>query len=99
MYIKAMWVVFEKKSVVKSIKKAPDEVAIRYEAWKRVVELQGPAGLRNIKGFHDENLMGEWKGFRSSRLGIKWRVIYRAQAKELEVYVIEITPHDYRRKS
>jgi mRNA-degrading endonuclease YafQ of YafQ-DinJ toxin-antitoxin module len=90
-----MWTIYEKKSAVKAIRKAPDEVLVRYEAWKRIVELQGPSGLRAIKGFHDESLSGEWKGFRSSRLGIRWRVIYRLVHDELEVYVFEVTPHKY----
>jgi len=92
-----MWSVFEKKAATKTIKKAPPEVATRYEAWKRIVELQGPIGLRVIKGFHDEALKGQWDGFRSSRLGIQWRVIYKVFGESLEVYVIEITAHDYRR--
>ncbi len=74
------------------------EVLVHYEAWKRVVELQGPAGLRQVKGFHDEGLKGEWNGFRSSRLGIQWRVIYLVEDKVLEVFVVEMTSHDYRRK-
>ena len=45
--------------------------------------------------FNDEALKGEWEGYRSSRLGIKWRVIYFRQDQHLEVYVIEITPHKY----
>jgi len=90
-----MWVVLEKKSVAKALKKIPDEVIVRYEAWKRIVELEGPLGLRNIKGFHDESLKGDWKGYRSSRLGLQWRVIYFRQDQQLEVYVIEITPHKY----
>lgn len=93
-----MWRILEKRTVQKTLKKTPKEVIIRYEAWKRVVELQGPSGLRNVKGFHDENLKGEWNGFRASRLGLQWRVIYLIEDKVLEVFVVEITPHDYRRK-
>ncbi len=51
-----------------------------------------------IKGFHDEALRGEWKGHRSSRLISKYRVIYRVEADEVEVLVVDVTPHDYRRK-
>jgi len=94
-----MWIIFEKKSVRRNIPRMPDEVIVRYEAWKRIVELSGPQALRAVKGFHDESLKGDWLGYRSSRLGIKWRVIYKIINEGLEVYVIEITPHDYRRKS
>ena len=41
------------------------------------------------------NQNGEWKGYRSSRLGLQWRVIYIRQDQKLEIYVIEITPHKY----
>ncbi len=90
-----MWQVFEKKSVAKALKKAPREIRVRYEAWKRIVELEGPKGLRFIKGFHDEVLKGTWRGYRSSRLGRQWRVIYEIESGELNVYVLEVNPHDY----
>jgi addiction module RelE/StbE family toxin len=90
-----MWHVYEKKIVQKSLSKAPKEVLKRYESWKRIVEISGPQGLKLIKGFHDEALRGEWKGFRSSRLGIQWRVIYKTEKGILEVYVFEVNPHKY----
>ena len=90
-----MWSVFEKRSIQKAIKKAPNEVIDRYEAWKRIVEISGPQGLKNIRGFRDEALKGDWKGYRSSRLGIQWRVIYKVERDVLEVYVFELTPHKY----
>lgn len=90
-----MWSVFEKKLIQKVIKKAPKEVLNRYEAWKRIVEISGPQGLKLIKGFKDEALKGRWKGYRSSRLGIQWRVIYKVEGDVFEVYVFEITPHKY----
>jgi len=52
---------------------------------------------RAIKGFRDEALSGEWKGHRSSRLGLQWRVIYRVVANAMLIQVIQVTPHDYRR--
>lgn len=91
----SMWQIFEKKVAQKSIKKAPKEVLKRYEAWKRIVEISGPQGLTLIKGFNDEALRGEWKGFRSSRLGIQWRVIYKIEKGLLEVHVFELNPHKY----
>ena len=90
-----MWLVFEKKSVTRDLKKTPKEVLKRYEVWKRIVEISGPQGLRVIKGFHDESLKGEWKGHRSSRLGIQWRVIYKIENNVCEVYVFKINPHQY----
>ena len=64
-------------------------------AWKRIVELQGLDGLRQVKGYHDEPLQGEWRGFRSSRLSLKWRVIYSAEKEVCEIYVVDINPHKY----
>jgi addiction module RelE/StbE family toxin len=59
--------------------------------------LSGPPGLRQITGFHDEALSGEWKGYRSSRLGLQYRVIYRVLAAEMCFQVISLTVHDNRR--
>lgn len=82
----------------RQVHRLPDEVLKRYEKWKDIVRVSGPPGLRLIKGFHDEALAGEWKGHRSSRLGIQYRVIYRVVAQEVSVFVIDITAHDYRRR-
>ena len=76
----------------------PVEVLKRYEKWKDIVFISGPAGLRLIKGFHDEALKGQWKGHRSSRLNIQFRVIYKIVRDEILVQVIDLTAHDYRKK-
>ncbi len=70
----------------------------RYEKWKDIVYLSGPTGLKEIKGFHDESLSGDRRGQRSSRLGLKYRVIYRVKGQEVIVEVIDVTAHDYRTK-
>lgn len=90
-----MWTVREHLRVYKRLKGAPRQVQVNYIAWKRIVEMEGPVGLRLVKGFHDESLKGEWRGFRSSRLGIKWRVIYKVEKNEFIVYVVEVNPHEY----
>jgi proteic killer suppression protein len=91
-----MWAIYEKKSLLKIVRKIPNQILKNYELWKRIVELEGPSGLRLIKGFHDETLKGNLAGYRSSRLSQQWRVIYKAEKKTLEVYVIDINPHQYR---
>ena len=63
-----------------------------------IVSISGPSGLRFIKGFRDEALRGDWKGFRSSRLSIKYRLIYKIVDKDILVKVVNVTPHGYRRK-
>ncbi len=93
-----MWRIEEHRRVDKQLAGAvPIEILKRYEKWKDVARLSGPPGLRMIKGFHDEALSGEWKGHRSSRLGLQWRVIYRVSAEVLLIQVIHVTPHDYRK--
>jgi len=93
-----MWHIFEHKQLEKSIEKAPKEVVKWHEKWKDIIRMSGPQGLRLIKGFHDENLRGEWKGYRSSRLGLQYRVIYEVVRDEVYVAVLDVTAHDYRRK-
>ena len=92
-----MWRIEEHRRVDKQVGSAPREVLMRYEKWKDIAAISGPPGLRLIKGFHDEALSGEWRGYRSSRLGLQWRVIYRVATKELLFQVASITAHDYRR--
>jgi len=76
---------------------APVKVLQRYEKWKDIVKISGPQGLKLIRGFHDEALTGNWEGFRSSRLNIQYRVIYKVQKDQAMVEVERVTPHDYRR--
>ena len=93
-----MWQVLEHRRVVRRLAKTPVEILKRYEKWKDIVAISGPQGLRSIKGFRDEALGGELKGHRSSRLGDQFRVIYRVEAQNIVIKVIDLTAHDYRRK-
>jgi len=93
-----MWQIEEHRRVDKQLSgSVPIEILKRYEKWKDIARLSGPPGLRSIKGFNDEALSGEWKGHRSSRLGLPWRVIYRVDANVLLIQVVQVTAHDYRR--
>lgn len=83
---------------MRQLKSLPADVLKRYEKWKDIVEISGPAGLKVIKGFRDEPLRGEWKGHRSSRLNLQYRVIYKVEKELVLVLVVSVTPHDYRRK-
>ena len=93
-----MWAVYEHRNVPKQLRAIPVDILKRYEKWKDIVHLSGPAGLRLIRGFNHEPLRGEWKGHRSSRLGEQYRVIYKIESNRLLVMVIDLTAHDYRRK-
>ncbi len=95
-----MWLILEHRRVDRKLSghMVPLDVLKRYEKWKDIVRLSGPAGLRRIKGFHDEALKGDWHGHRSSRLNLQWRVIYCVEGDRLLVKVMEVTAHDYRKK-
>ena len=93
-----MWEIYEHRKAVKQLGLLPVDVAKRYEKWKDIIRISGPDGLKQIKGFHDEALRGEWKGYRSSRLNIQYRVIYRIEKDLVLVQVVNVTPHEYRRK-
>jgi len=93
-----MWEVYEHKRVNRQLKRLPKNVLKRYEKWKDVVTISGPQGLRLIKGLHDEALFGKWKGHRSSRLNLQFRVVYRVEGEQILVEVVSITAHDYRKK-
>jgi addiction module RelE/StbE family toxin len=93
-----MWQVFESRAAKKALDKAPKDVQAKWTVWLTIVRHGGPDGLRSIPGFHDEALSGEWRGYRSSRLSLRYRVIYVVRREEIEVQVISVTSHDYRRK-
>jgi addiction module RelE/StbE family toxin len=93
-----MWDIYEHRRVSKQLKTLPTDVLKRYEKWKDIVAISGPQGLRKIKGLHDESLSGDWKGHRSSRLNQQYRVIYKVEKDKVLIQVVNVTPHDYRRK-
>jgi mRNA-degrading endonuclease RelE of RelBE toxin-antitoxin system len=92
-----LWRIEEHRRVDKQLNAIPAEILKRYEKWKDIAMISGPPGLRAIKGFHDEALRGEWQGYRSSRLSLKYRVIYRLIAPQLLFQVVQVTGHDYLR--
>lgn len=94
-----MWTILERRQADKELSsgRVPIEILKRYEKWKDIARLSGPQGLRAIRGFRDEALSGDWKGFRSSRLNEQWRVIYSVEADAMIVQVVRFIPHDYRR--
>jgi addiction module RelE/StbE family toxin len=93
-----MWEIYEHRKAVKQLTLLPIDILKRYEKWKDIVSISGPDGLREIAGFKDEALRGEWKGHRSSRLNIQYRVIYKVEKDLVLVQVVNVSPHDYRRK-
>ena len=92
-----MWRIEEHRRVEKQLDAVPREILKRFEKWKDIAMISGPPGLRLIKGFHDGALRGEWQGYRSCRLGLQYRMIYRVISEQSLYQVVQITPHDYRR--
>ena len=81
--------------IAKQCKKLPPQVLKKYELWKNLVFRHGPDILKKFSGFNDEKLKGKRKTQRSSRLSLKYRVVYSVNGEEISVYVLEITPHNY----
>ncbi len=92
-----MWRIEEHRRIDTQVKAIPKDILKRYEKWKDIAAMSGPAGLHLIKGFHDEALSGEWRGHRASRIGLQWRVIYRFYGSDLLFQVESLTAHNYRR--
>lgn len=93
-----MWTVLESKVTTKALKTVPSEIREKWNLWLATVQHSGPEGLRAFAGFRDEALSGKWKGFRSSTLNLQWRVIYRVERDIVTVYVVDVSPSDYRRR-
>lgn len=95
-----MWTILEHRRADKALSsgRVPVDILKRYEKWKDIAALSGPRGLRAIKGFRDEALSGDWKGFRSSRLNEQWRVIYSVEVGVMIVEAVRVTPHDHRNR-
>ncbi|HNV57404.1 MAG TPA: hypothetical protein PKX47_06160 [Smithellaceae bacterium] len=79
----------------KTCRKLPAAVVKKYELWKDIIFRHGPEKLREFPGFHDEKLTGKREGQRSSRLSLKYRVIYTVEKEVVTVLVLDITPHEY----
>lgn len=94
-----MWKVLLTKKARKVIEKQPRQVKEKYQLWLNVVTRSGPEGLKAITGFNDEPLKGKHDGFRSSRLNLNVRVIYRVDRNIITIHVETITAqHDYRKR-
>ena len=90
-----MWYIKEHRDIEKPCRKLPIEIVKKYELWKDIVFRHGPEKLKEFKGFHDAKLTGQREGQRSSRLSLKYRVIYTVEKDIVTVLVLDITPHEY----
>ena len=89
------WDIKEHRNVVKILNKLPNHIVKKYDLWKQIIWNHGPNKLLEFPGFNDDALVGDNYGHRSSRLNIKYRVIYFKREEKLTVYVLKITPHKY----
>jgi addiction module RelE/StbE family toxin len=90
-----MWQILEHREVGRVCRKLPPAILEKYQAWKNLVQENGPEKLKEYPGYRDEKLEGERFGQRSSRLSRQYRVIYQVHKTEVTVRVLEITPHKY----
>ena len=52
-----------------------------------IVRISAAKKLKPVKGFKGEASSGNWRGFRSSRLNIQYRVIYKVQRDQVLVEI------------
>jgi mRNA-degrading endonuclease YafQ of YafQ-DinJ toxin-antitoxin module len=86
-----MWRIEEHRRVDQQARSAPHGIVQRYEKWKEIASITGPAGLGLNKRFPDAALSGEWAGYRSSPLGPEYRVIYRLVSGDQVFQVVSLT--------
>lgn len=83
--------------VSKALRKLPEFVVDKLNAWARSVEKQGIREVRKVPSYHDEPLKGQRKGQRSIRLTKAYRAIYTEHKNgELEIILVEeVNKHEY----
>ena len=89
--------IFISRLATKQLKKLPEHIRIKFDAWCDILNDIGLLEARKYKGFHDEPLKGERKGQRSVRLSRAYRAIYKQIDKnnyEL-IEIIEVNKHEY----
>lgn len=74
----------------KQLRRVPQHVALKLQAWIEAVEVHGLETVRKVTGFHDEPLKGRRKGQRSIRLSRAYRAIYEIQGKTLAIAFVEV---------
>ena len=81
----------------KDLQKVPNYIKEKLNLWIELVELLGLVRVREIKGYHDEPLLGFRLGQRSIRLNKSYRAFYIRQAdKSVEfIEVTEVNKHEY----
>lgn len=81
--------------VKKKLRYLPKYIVANLLDWIEEVEDKGIQEVRKIPGYHDEPLMGSWKGFRSIRLSRTYRAIYSEHTDIKIISIVEINNHEY----
>jgi mRNA-degrading endonuclease YafQ of YafQ-DinJ toxin-antitoxin module len=92
-----MWRI-EERRVDKQLDGMPQEILKQLREVEGHRDDLGSGRPQENQGLHDESLAGEWKGHRSSRLGLQYRIIYSTIPVNQTFQVVSITAHDYRRR-
>ena len=81
----------------KDLTRVPGHIGLKLQAWIESVQCDGLEVVRRIPGYHDELLLGDWRGYRSIRLSKAYRAIYRIAAdRDLELVNVErVNKHEY----
>ena len=85
------------KSADKQMRRAPQHIVDNLLYWRNEVQTFGIYEVRKNKGYHDEPLKGKRAGERSIRLSRQWRAIYIEREIGILIYVLEVTPHEYKK--
>jgi proteic killer suppression protein len=85
------------KQALRDLRKAPQHVVMKLQAWEDDVADRGLAEVRKIPGYHDEPLKGKRQGQRSIKLSKAYRAIYiiKKDGKIDIVNIIEVNKHEY----
>ena len=85
------------RRAIKDLKKAPQHVVLKLQAWVDAVATYGHQKVKSIRGFHDESLKGKRLGQRSIRLSKAYRAIYQIdkRGKIDFIEIQEVNKHEY----
>lgn len=89
--------VFIERFAQKQLERLPKHIFEEFLAWAETVERFGLNALRKSPGYHDEKLVGNRAGQRSSRLNRSYRVIYEVrESGEIQIIAVqEVNKHEY----
>ncbi|MBN1610768.1 MAG: hypothetical protein JW940_29325 [Polyangiaceae bacterium] len=63
----------------KDLRGCPRHIVRKFMAWVGSVQAVGLEATRQVSGYHDEPLKGQWFGHRSIRLSVAYRAVYRVR--------------------